>query len=112
MKINDTVDNVGNESQMLSVSADSTSATFFSARRVYQYLIVENTTANACQISGGTTLNGTDLFSSVTIPASNMTAIALDKVTIAAAAFYVNDAGVGDTWNGAILNIKTISRST
>lgn len=111
MKNNDTSgQSYGYESQWLLVDADGSKLNFFSARRVYQYLIVENTTANACQLSGGTSPGAVDLFSSWPIAANNVTAIPLDRVKSSASTFYLHDGGQDDTWNGAILNISTVSR--
>ena len=95
------------------VTADTATLTFFSADRLYTHLIVKNSTANACQISGGTTSGGFELFTSQTIAANETRAIPLNGgaglATTAVTALYLHDGGDGDTWNSASLTVTALS---
>jgi hypothetical protein len=102
---------IGSDAKQEGLTGDSVFPTFFAANRLFSFLIVYNNTAAIAQLSGGTTLAGTDLFSGVTIAASGYTAIALDKSTSAVTPFYIHDGGGGDTWNSCTLDIKTVSEA-
>ena len=83
---------------------------FFSPGRVYEYLIVTNDTEHECQLSGGITPAGTDLFSCKPIAANGTTAIQLDRPFDILTPIFIHDGGQDDTWNDSILSFKTVSR--
>lgn len=78
----------------------------------YVYLdkaIIVNTTANAAQLSAGTTSGGFDLFASQTIAASGVTVVALNKYITTTSSVFIHAGGGGDTWNSASIDIYLIT---
>lgn len=100
---------IGSDLDITGVTSDYTNAALFQPGRSYVYLFVNNTTANVAQLSGGTTAGGTDLFAGEAIAANGVTLIVLDYSPTVITPLYLHHAGDGDTWNGASLNLKTIS---
>ena len=91
------------------ILSDTTFPGFFVPNRQYAYLMIYNSTAHVSQLSGGITPAGIELFSGVTIIANGWTAILINYPCSAVTNFFIHHSGSGDTWNGAILRIKTIS---
>ena len=107
---------VGADVSMENIITDTVFPNFFSPKRLYRFLIVSNDSENACQLSGGITPGGTELFSNWTIPARvsstipGSVAIPLNRSIDVSTPFFFWKA-TGDFWGGARLSVKTDSRS-
>jgi len=91
------------------IATDYYNTTFFKADRSYMYITVKNTTANVCQLSGGTTPGGFELFTNFPIAANAYTQIPINQGFVSDTPIYIHHGGSGDDWNGASLNIKSAS---
>ena len=78
---------------------------FFLAGRIYEYIILKNTTANSVTVSGGTTPGGVELFDSVVVAGNTSVPVTVALTPSVNTPFYLSSAN----WNSASLNIKTIS---
>jgi hypothetical protein len=72
-------------------------------------IIILNTTANAGQISAGTSAGGFQLFTSHAIAASGETVISIAKYISTLSSVFLHDDGAGDVWNSMSLSIYLIN---
>jgi len=90
------------------ITEDNIAYGFFQPNRSYLFVCVKNTSDKIATLSGGITDAGTELFSNERIAANDITLIKIDRSFNESTPFYLH-AGVGDEWNSAVLNIKSVS---
>jgi hypothetical protein len=103
---------LGEDVSREAIIANAAFPNFFSSGRHYNFILIKNTTDNACQISGGITPGGFELFTSRAIGANAYVAIPVNYICEAAATFFIHNGGDGDSWNDASLNVKTESEAS
>jgi hypothetical protein len=96
---------LGDDSSQEGIVQNSVFPTFFVPTRDYSFLILRNITSHDVTLSGGTTPNGSDLFSNIVIAANSRQAILVTVTPQIITPFYIWSAN----WNGASINVKTIS---
>jgi len=96
---------VGVDPSQTGILLDTAFLTFFSANRLYTYIILKNKTANAVDVSGGITPGGTELFNAETIAANGTKPILISLSTTAVTPLYLTSAN----WNSSSIDISTLS---
>jgi hypothetical protein len=96
---------LGDDSKQTNVTLNSIFPTFFMPGRVYQIIILENTTNNPVDVICGTIQGGSDLFND-TVPANGITPILITKAVVTMTPLFISS----DNWNGASVNISSISK--
>lgn len=96
----------------LSVTNDYTWADAIPAGYLLESFVIEESAGSTGQISSGTTVSGTNIFSAQTITGGGLTIIETNKAfsLTAAQTIYFNDVGSGDNWNGMNCTIYAIMR--